>query len=275
MLYLFILCLSHESVALECLEENGALDEDRQRAARKDGRPRATQVKDSCKGERIVAPQDKRPGKDKDERPRSPHFSDEAESGFDQIDAEPQVQQGGDEEYSLAYNQSENLFLCVLPRGARAGCLLPPLIKEGEEMAAAPQVFVSTGADGIAPWKRMLQFSLSSFVEAHRHNNCYKGRLPKFCRSDSPSRRTPGARTLWSINVNGSIATMAEQGAQCDTMIPGFANAEKLAWYQILNVLNRGLTGQAEEGFGAEELQGTGRSKHHGNSHTGLWFRES
>ena len=155
----FFLCLSHESVALESLE-NGALDEDRQRAARKDGRPRATQVKDSCKGERIVAPQEKRPGKDKDERPRSPHFSDEAESGFDQIDAEPQVQQGGDEEDSLAYKQSENLFLCVLPRGARAGCLLPPLITEEKEMADTPRVFVSTEAVGISPRKPCFNVSL-------------------------------------------------------------------------------------------------------------------
>ena len=66
MLFLFVLCIGHksvalESVALESLEENNTLEEDRPHAARKDGRPRTMQVKDPCKGERIVALQEKKP----------------------------------------------------------------------------------------------------------------------------------------------------------------------------------------------------------------------
>ena len=157
---------------------NGAYEEDRPRAARKDGRPRATQLKDSCKDEPIVAPQENKLWKDKDERPRSHHFCDEAKSGFDQIDAEPQVQQSGDEEEFVAYSQSEEAFLCVLPRGARAGCLLPPLITEGEEMADAQCVFVSKETHGIGSRKHMLQCFPSSFVKPPRHKHGDDGRLP-------------------------------------------------------------------------------------------------
>ena len=40
----------------------------------------------------------------------------------------------------------------------------------------------------------------------------------------------------------------------------------------ILKVLNRGLTGQADERFGKGELRRTGRIKHHGDPHIGFRF---